>query len=160
MKITLQKYEAEGASHGILVPADEQSAKFVGKLIKNDVVTSDFVKPRNYKFHRKWFALVKFAYEHWQPSNLEDSKWKDVVPEKSFDRFRKDLIIMSGRYDAVYRVDGSVRIEAKSISFAKMNEEEFKELWMSTTAVILEKVLTNYTSNDLKEVVLKLEQFD
>jgi len=91
---------------------------------------------------------------------LEDAKWKDVVPEKSFDRFRKDLIIMSGRYDAVYRVDGSVRIEAKSISFASMNEEEFKELWNATTTVILEKVLTNYTSDDLKEVVLKLEQFD
>ena len=148
MKITLQKYEAEGASHGILVPADEQSAKFVGKLIKNDVVTSDFVKPRNYRFHRKWFALVKFAYEHWQPSHLQDAKWKDVIPEKSFDRFRKDLIIMTGRYDAVYRVDGSVRIEAKSISFASMDEEEFQ------------KLLMNYTLDDLKQVVAKLEQFD
>tara|TARA_R110001632_G_scaffold148894_1_gene266133 strand:+ start:3969 stop:4451 length:483 start_codon:yes stop_codon:yes gene_type:complete len=160
MKITLQKYEAEGASHGILVPADEQSAKFVGKLIKNDVVTSDFVKPRNYRFHRKWFALVKFAYEHWQPSHLQDAKWKDVIPEKSFDRFRKDLIIMTGRYDAVYRVDGSVRIEAKSISFASMDEEEFQKLWNSTTTVILDKVLMNYTLDDLKQVVAKLEQFD
>tara|TARA_R110002095_G_scaffold169152_1_gene146814 strand:+ start:3882 stop:4364 length:483 start_codon:yes stop_codon:yes gene_type:complete len=160
MKITLQKYEAEGASHGILVPADEQSAKFVGKLIKNDVVTSDFVKPRNYRFHRKWFALVKFAYEHWQPSHLQDAKWKDVIPEKSFDRFRKDLIIMTGRYDAVYRVDGSVRIEAKSISFASMDEEEFQKLWNSTTTVILDKVLMNYTLDDLKLVVAKLEQFD
>ena len=160
MKITLQKYEAEGASHGILVPADEQSAKFVGKLIKNDVVTSDFVKPRNYRFHRKWFALVKFAYEHWQPSHLQDAKWKDVIPEKSFDRFRKDLIIMTGRYDAVYRVDGSVRIEAKSISFASMDEEEFQKLWNSTTTVILDKVLTTYTSDDLKQVVKRLEQFD
>ena len=160
MKRTLQKFEAEGASHGILVPADEQSAKFVGKLIKNDVVTSDFVKPRNYRFHRKWFALVKFAYEHWQPSHLQDAKWKDVVPEKSFDRFRKDLIIMSGRYDAVYRVDGSVRIEAKSISFASMDEEQFKELWNATSKVILDKVLVNYTADDLNQVVLKLEQFD
>ena len=160
MKITLQKFEAEGASHGILVPADEQSAKFVGKLIKNDVVTSDFVKPRNYRFHRKWFALVKFAYEHWQPSHLQDAKWKDVIPEKSFDRFRKDLIIMTGRYDAVYRVDGSVRIEAKSISFASMDEEEFQKLWNSTTTVILDKVLMNYTLDDLKQVVAKLEQFD
>ena len=160
MRITLQKYEAEGASHGILVPADEQSAKFVGKLIKNDVVTSDFVKPRNYRFHRKWFALVKFAYEHWQPSHLQDAKWKDVIPEKSFDRFRKDLIIMTGRYDAVYRVDGSVRIEAKSISFASMDEEEFQKLWNSTTTVILDKVLMNYTLDDLKQVVAKLEQFD
>jgi hypothetical protein len=160
MRITLQKYEAEGATHGILVPADEVSANFVGKLIKNDVVTSDFVKPRNYRFHKKWFALIKFAYEHWEPKNFQDAKWKDVIPEKSFDRFRKDIIIMSGRFNAVYRVDGSVRIEHQSISFAKMNEEEFKELWSATTTVILERVLTTYTSDDLQQVVKRLEQFD
>lgn len=159
MMITLQKYEAEGASHGILVPADQTSAEFVGKLIKNDVVTSNFVKPRNYRFHKKWFSLVKFAFDHWKPSSLEDSRWKDVVPEKSFDRFRKDLIILCGMFNAVYRIDGSVRIEAKSISFAKMDEKEFNELWKLTTKVILEHVLTNYSDDDLDNTVKQLEGF-
>lgn len=159
MKITLQKFETAGAESGVLLPADETSAKFVGKLIKNDVITSDFVKPRNYRFHKKWFALVKFAFDHWKPSSLEDSRWKDVVPEKSFDRFRKDLIILCGMFNAVYRIDGSVRIEAKSISFAKMDEEEFKELWNITSKVILEHVLTNYTKDDLDNTVKQLEQF-
>ena len=159
MKITLQKFETAGAESGILVPADEVSANFVGKLIRNDVITADFVKPRNYRFHKKWFALVKFAFEHWTPAAFEEPKWEGVVPEKSFDRFRKDITIMSGRYDAVYRVDGSVRIEAKSISFSKMNEEEFNELWNATTTVILEKVLTNYTEDDLDNTVKQLEQF-
>lgn len=159
MKITLQKYVTEGASYGILVPADKESEQFVDKLILNDVITSDFVKPRNYRFHKKWFAIVKFAYEHWTPAKLESPKWEGVIPEKSFDRFRKDIIIMSGRYDAVYRVDGSVRIEAKSISFAKMDEEEFIKLWDKTINVILEKILTNYTKDDLDKTVKKLETF-
>jgi len=160
MRITLQKFETSGAESGVLLPVDENSAKFVGKLIQNDVITSDFVKPRNYRFHKKWFALVKFAFEHWKPSTLEDSRWKNVIPEKSFDRFRKDLIILCGMFDAVYRIDGSVRIEAKSISFAKMDEEQFLELWKLTTKVILEHVLTNYTDKELERVVPFLEEFD
>jgi hypothetical protein len=159
MKITLQKFEEEGAEWGILIPADKESQTYVGKLIRNDVITADFKKPRNYEFHKKWFALVKFAYEHWEPSAFQDSKWEGVVPQKSFDRFRKDLIILSGRYDAVYRVDGSVRIEAKSISFGNMNQEEFKELYNSTINVVLDKILTTYNLDDLKKTVEKVEAF-
>jgi len=159
MKLTLQKFEEEGAEWGILLPADKETQTYVGKLIRNDVITADFKKPRNYRFHKKWFALVKFAYENWTPSNFEDSRWKDVIPEKSFDRFRKDIIIMAGRFNAVYRVDGSVRIEAQSIAFGNMNEEEFSKLYDKTANVILERVLTNYTAEQLAETVVKLESF-
>ena len=160
MMITLQKYETEGASHGVLVPADQKSADFVKKLIKNDVITSNFVKPRNYLFHKKWFALVQFAYEHWKPSNLQNSKWKDVTPEKNFDRFREDITILCGYFISTYRIDGSVRIEAKSISFAKMDEEQFQKLFDATKLVVLKHILKNYTPKDLNLVVLNLEKFD
>ncbi len=161
MKIKLEKFNEEGAQFGVLLPeyGDEVSEKFVGKLKVNEVIVADFTKPRNYEFHKKWFALVKFAYEHWEPSAFQDSKWEGVVPQKSFDRFRKDLIILSGRYDAVYRVDGSIRIEAKSISFASMDNEEFKELYNSTINVVLDKILTTYTLDDLKKMVEKVEAF-
>jgi len=144
---------------GTIIPADEESSNFVDKLKLNEVISADFKKPRNYKFHKKYFALVNFAYENWEPEAFEDSKWKDIVPEKSLERFRKDLIILSGHYDAVYRVDGSVRIEAKSISFASMNEETFAELYDATINVILKKILKNYTREDLDVVLAQLEEF-
>jgi hypothetical protein len=97
--------------------------------------------------------LIQFAYEHWTPDVFESSKWEGITPEKSFERFRKDLIILSGRYNAVYRIDGSLRIEAKSISFGRMSEEEFGELYSSTINVILKKVLTNYTEQELETVI-------
>jgi len=160
MMITLQKYPAEGASYGILVPADQKSCEFVDKLINNDVITSNFVKPRNYLFHKKWFALVKFAFDHWEPTNLEDSKWPDVIPEKNFDRFREDITILCGAFVSTYRIDGSIRIDAKSISFAKMNEEQFQKLFESTKMVILKHILKNYNPTELNNVVLNLEKFD
>jgi len=142
-----------------IVPEDKESADFIDKLKINEVITAEFKKPRNYKFHKKYFALLNFAYENWEPEALQDAKWDNVIPEKSFNRFRKDLIILSGHYDAVYRVDGSVRIEAKSIAFNKMNEETFAELYDATINVILKKILTNYSREDLDKVVEQLEEF-
>jgi hypothetical protein len=148
MKISLKK-----VSDIMIVPNDKDSADFIDKLKYNQVIVADFKKSRNYNFHKKYFALIKFAYEHWTPSQFEKSKFEGVIPEKSFERFRKDIIILSGRFDAVYRVDGSVRIEAKSISFASMNEESFAELYSATIDVILKKILVNYTEKELDDVV-------
>jgi len=157
MMITLQKYEAEGASHGILVPADEQSAKFVGKLIKNDVVTSNFVKPRNYRFHKKWFSLVKFAFDNWTPPKI---KHQGSFVEKDFDNFRGNIVTLTGNSNTVFNLNGSFEVIPKSISFAKMNEEEFNELYAKTKVVILDNILINYTKEDLSEVIKKLETWD
>ena len=154
MKISLKK-----VSDIMIVPNDKDSADFIDKLKYNQVIVADFKKSRNYNFHKKYFALIKFAYEHWTPAQFEESRFQGVIPEKSFERFRKDVIILSGRYDAVYRVDGSVRIEAKSISFAMMNEESFAELYDSTINVILSKILTNYTKQELEDVVGELMSF-
>lgn len=143
----------------LLYPENEDSEKYINNLKMQDVITADFKKPRNYQFHKKWFALVKYAYEHWQPSEFEESKWKGVVPQKSFDRFRKDIIIMSGHYNAVYRLDGTIRIEAKSMAFGSMNEEQFNELYNATFDLILDKVLTTYTNKDLQKVIKEIEDF-
>ena len=153
MKINLRKIDT------VLIPDDDDSAGWIAKLKSGQVISSDFKKPRNYNFHKKYFALIKYAYENWQPEEFESPEWEGVTPEKSFDRFRKDLIILSGRYDAVYRVDGSVRIEAQSISFASMTEDSFAELYDATINVILKKILRNYSREDIDRVVEQLEGF-
>jgi len=154
MKLTLKK-----VSEIMIIPDDKETANFIERLKLNQVIVADFKRPRNYAFHKKYFALIKYAYENWEPQEFESPEWEGVTPEKSFDRFRKDLIILSGRYHAVYRVDGSVRIEAESISFASMNEESFAELYDSTINVILKKILTNYSRDDIDRVVQQLEGF-
>lgn len=98
---------------------------------------------RNARFFRKWWALVRFAFDHWEPGPVEH-RWKKIIPKKNFNRFRKDLTILAGHYDAYYRLDGSVRVEAASIKWSKMEEPEFEELYSKTLDVILEKVLTRY----------------
>jgi hypothetical protein len=118
---------------------------------------------RNYEFHKKFFALVNYAYEFWEPAPLPDSpehRWrKKVTPEKNMDRFRKDLTILAGWYDAHYRVNGEVRIEAKSISFAAMDEDEFEKLYSATIDVILKHVCTQMTEERLRDIVDDILRF-
>ena len=78
---------------------------------------------------------------------------KKVTPEKNFDRFRKDIIVLAGYYDATYRLNGDTRIEAKSISFGSMSEDEFEKLYSACVDVILQYVCTQYDGKMLDEVV-------
>ena len=62
------------------------------------------------------------------------------MPTKNFDRFRADLTILAGFYDTTVRLDGSVRVEPRSISFAKMSAEEFSDLYSRTIDVLIKHV--------------------
>ena len=107
-------------------------------------------------FLRKYFALLNLAYDFWDPPEREpDKEWKKGVnPGKSFERFRKDVAIMAGFYDPVYRMNGDVVLEAKSISFASMDEDEFADLYSKTIDVLIDKVYGDaHSRKDLEFVV-------
>ncbi len=84
----------------------------------------------------------------------------DKPPEKNFDRFRKDIAILAGFYEASYRVNGEVRFEAKSIAFSNMSDDEFEILYTKTIDVIVKHVLTDYTGDELRSVVEQVEAFE
>ena len=148
---------------GHLVPASDQDKAIIDKIKVGQVLKFTFTRMRNYKFHKKWFALVGLAFDYWEPTALPDDpekKWmKRVTPEKNFDRFRKDITIRAGHYDAYYRLDGSVRIEAKSISFGDMSEETFEKLYSDTINVVLKQIYKNYTEDDLNSLVAQVMSF-
>ena len=146
-------------SNGTFCPTDELGLEQARKFKLGEPIRFKVTRQRNYKFHKKWFALVNFAYSHWEPAELQDPK-HNVTPEKNFDRFRKDLIILAGFYEATYRIDGSVRIEAQSISFGSMSEDEFENLFSATIDAVLKHILTHYERDELERVVADLLMFD
>lgn len=143
-------------SSGALLPATAEDADKVAKLKNGQVIRAEWKKQRNYRFHKKWWSLVEFAFDNWEPAENDTDMVNGQMPEKNIDRFRKDIIILTGRYDATHRLDGSVRIEAKSISFANMDDEEFEKLYSDTINVILKRVLKNYDFDQLDDVVNQL----
>ena len=43
--------------------------------------------------------------------------------------FRKNLIVLAGYREEYYRIDGSVRVEARSIAFSNMQQSEFEDCY-------------------------------
>lgn len=90
----------------------------VGEIYKCNVVM-----PRNYKFHKKMFALYNLVFEN---QELFDH----------IDDLRRELTIAAGFFETYHGLDGGLIKKAKSISFAEMEEDEFQDLYERTKDVI------------------------
>ena len=119
-----------------LIPADQSTAEWFGKLKVGEAVHGDFKKYRNIGHHRKLFALL------------------------NFDRFRSDLTILAGYYHTTVRLDGSVRVEPKSIAFASMGQDEFEVYYSKIIDVLIKYVYGSHmTREQMDELVQKYLDF-
>ena len=134
-----------------LVPAYDADRELLTKIKTGSVVKLKLTRTRNLLFHRKFFALLNLGYDYWEPSG-SFNKW-GVVPERNFDQFRKDVIVMAGFYNASYRLDGDVTLEAKSIAFGNMSEDEFEKLYSACVDVILKHFYTQFDGDMLDSVI-------
>ena len=131
---------------------DPPTREWLDKKKPGALIRSDFKQARNPAFHRKGMSLLSLAFEYWEPGELSNTHG---VVEKNFDRFRKDLTILAGFFDQSFRLDGSVRIEAKSISFAKMDDEEFSRVYQSLLTVIIKHIMDTYSEEEVEEMADK-----
>ena len=118
-----------------------------------------FKRVRNPKFHRKYFALLNIGYDNWNPPSIEVDNER-VIPLKNFDRFRHDVAILAGYYHSTIRLDGTIRIEAKSISFASMGDDEFADLYSKTIDVFIKHIYgSKQTKEDIDHMVEEYLRF-
>lgn len=134
---------------GALVPLDNDEAAKLQRLKAGGVVRADISQMRNGAFFRKWWVLAKYAFDLWSET-VEPIEYKGqpVLPE--FQRFRKDLTILAGYYTPVFSARGDLRLEAKSIAWANMPEDEFERLYSATIDVILRKILSGSSMTEKK----------
>ena len=137
------------------IPASEDDAALLSKVKAGETVKLILTRPRNIKFHRKFFALMQLAFDYWEPpKHGEGSAFADkMTVERNFDRFRYDVTILAGYYDATYRLNGDVRLEAKSISFGSMSEDDFEKLYSKVIDVISNRVCTKFSEYELRKQV-------
>lgn len=146
---------------GLFAPYGEDSQKAMAKLKPGQLIGGDFAATRNYEFHKRYFALLGLLFEIWSESApKEQYKGEDILPD--FERFRKDVAIMAGHYRPVWALNGELRLEAESISFARMDETRFEELYSKTINVGLAKILKpgSMTEEQLRNRVDQLMEFD
>jgi Protein of unknown function (DUF1367) len=142
--------------------ADEKAWQKFKRAIKGleagECVKIEWKKPRNPRFHRKMFALLNLGFEAWTPDRKHFS-YKGRVIEKDFDRFRRDVVIQAGFFRQVFDSHGRMILEAESLSYSSMDDERFEVVYSAVAQVLLERVLTNYTKDDLETVVESLMKF-
>ena len=139
---------------GVLVPADQPTIDEIGKLKLGHGLIGEFKRARNIRFHRKVMALFGFAYDMWDAPELQ---YKGEVVNKTFNGFRKDLTILAGHYEARTNLRGDVRLEAKSLSFASMEEDEFEKVFRDLLNTIWRRVLRSrgYESPEAVDYILE-----
>jgi hypothetical protein len=141
-----------------LVPDDPETQKWYDRLPLGGIVRGKYSKMRNPAWHRKMFALFNMAFDLWEPGEI-NSKYGS--PQKNFDRFRKDLVILAGYYDISIRLDGSTRVEAKSLRFDKMDNDEFAICYGAIIDVLLDRIpkMSTMTKDEVDETVNKILSF-
>jgi hypothetical protein len=118
--------------------SDVERAK---KIPLNEPICYLWSKPRNLKFHKKFFGLLNMVFEN-------QEQYTNV------DHLRKDLTIEAGFYDVRYDLHGIEVREPKSISFAKMDDNEFSEFYNRVVDVVVK-----WLGVDKQDVLDNIEQY-
>jgi hypothetical protein len=133
-----------------LVPDSDEEAEKLQRF--KGVIKCEITEMRNGPFFRKYWKLISVAFDY-ASANMIPRQHNGVEVVMCKDQFRKDITVMAGYYDPVFTVHGDVKLEAKSLQWSKMTEEDFAKLYSATIDVILQKVLPGLDEDDLNEAL-------
>ena len=93
-----------------------QDADKLSKLKFGELYKVKVSRPRNIKFHRMFFGMLRLAFENQETYD-------------SFDIFEEVIKLGIRHADVFYTPNGQPWAKSKSISFAKMSQDEFEEFY-------------------------------
>jgi hypothetical protein len=125
----------------------------LNNLEVGELCTIDAKLPRNSKFHRKFMALIQYAFDAWEPQRNHKT-YKGIAVSKNFDSFRHEITILAGFYEQTFDLHGNMKLIEKSIAFSKMEQPEFELVYDAVATVILEKVLITYKGREELDLVM------
>lgn len=130
-----------------LVPCGDDDYDQKKKLRLGETYSVEVRVARNVDFHRKYFALIAYAWEY-----LNE---KELATFKSKDNFRKYLEISAGHCEVIYhpRLQEFVEIP-KSISFGSMDNAEFSELYGKVKDVIFSIIGNRVTIEEFERILI------
>lgn len=116
---------------------DQKKKLKIGKVYKAKITLA-----RNYEFHKKYFALINCAWAYQDERVVSHFK-------SNVDLFRKTVEIAAGNCDTVYNISMKSWTDVpKSISFDKMDEAEFSDLYDRVKDVLFSVFLKGITEDD------------
>ena len=130
-----------------LVPLDDDDFEEKKKLKLGQIYSVEVKVVRNVDFHRKYFALIAYAWEFL--NEQEAARFKDK------ENFRKYIEIAAGHCDVIFhpRLQEFVEIP-KSIAFAKMDNTAFSDLYGRVKDVIFSIIGDRVTQEEFERLLI------
>lgn len=116
-----------------LYPSDYEEKR---KLKLGQTYKATVTVPRNIRFHNKYFKLIDVAWEFLNERQREAFR-------NNREGFRHTIEVAAGACNKVWSISRGEWIEeAKSISFASMDEEEFSQLYSNILDIVFRMFVT------------------
>ena len=130
-----------------LVPLGDDDYEEKKKLRLGETYSVEVKVVRNVDFHRKYFALIAYAWEFLDEQETERFKDKE--------NFRKYIEIAAGHCEVIFhpRLQEFVEIP-KSISFAKMDNTAFSDLYGRVKDVIFSIIGDRVTQEEFERLLI------
>jgi len=106
-----------------LKPLYDEDYEEKKKLKIGRIYRSDITEPRNIKFHRKFFSLIKLGHDN-------------TKLEMPFEAYRALMLMKAGYVDVYELPDGKKMALPQSISFANMDNTKFEKAYYAVLNVV------------------------
>ena len=143
MKINMLKQAG-----GVLIPASDLEVEKLNKFKTGEQYEIEIKLSRNPQFHRKVFTFFNFCFEHW--GNTTETQYLD--DQAQFDVFRNHMTVLAGFYNKSFNIKGDVRVEAKSLSFGSMAQEEFGQVYNALINVACQHIFKTHDQETLNKL--------
>lgn len=139
-----------------LVAAFNSDFERIKKLKNLEIYEVTIKQPRNGKFHRKFFALMNITVTQLPEGfHIKTPDGKHKIYIEDVDALLENLKILVGHVEFKFSITGDMYIKTKSISFAKMDDEQFGEFYDKCIDKILKYFLTGSTEQEINDKVLQ-----
>lgn len=138
---------------GLLLPATDRESDRMKRFKNGGQYAIDIKTTRNPDFHRKVFAFFNFCFEHW----CSERAGLEFIDEYAqFDSFRRNLTVLAGFREVTYTIDGRARVDAKSLAYGNMEQEEFERCYSAMIDAAIKHI---FNGSDNKETWSRLKSF-
>lgn len=130
-----------------LVPCGDDDYEAKQKLKLGQIYSVEVKVVRNVDFHRKYFALIAYAWEF-----LNE---QEVAAFKNKEGFRKSVEVAAGHYEPYYDLATQSYVHVpKSISFGSMDNAEFSDLYSRVKDVIFSLIGSRVSEAEFNRLLI------
>jgi hypothetical protein len=140
--------------HGRLVAFGLEDAEKIAGLAAETPIKAVLSLPRNVRFHRKFFALLNMVMDNMPDDLVLTTPDGQALQVRTVDDLLWHIKMQAGHYEQRVTLGGRVTYEAKSISFAAMDEGQFNQFYDDAIKIICKYFLPHVTAEEIADQIM------